>query len=181
MGRKVTCQICKSKIDSDIAYKLVHVSKSGNKTNKYYCSENEYRQKESDTFFWKQCQLGIDSILGYTCINNSKNKMLGEILDSGYTREQLFDCIKDQHEYISECLSFRDDIETEYSKLCYIFKILSSTIKDITKSNELSNLSNEYNIKDIPIAKINVPAEEIKPKRKSLKDRLKEKHHEGNI
>lgn len=175
MGRTVTCQICKSKIDIDDAYKLVHVSSSGKKTNKYYCNQNEYMQKESDKFFWKQCQLGIDSILGYKCINNSKNKMLSDILDSGYTREELFDCIKEQHDYIQECLAFRDDIETEYAKLCYIFKILSSTIKDITNSNKLSQMTIEYNNKDIQVAEIQIPVEPIKPKRKSLLDRLREK------
>lgn len=175
MGRTVTCQICKSKIDIDDAYKLVHVSSSGKKTNKYYCNQNEYMQKESDKFFWKQCQLGIDSILGYKCINNSKNKMLSDILDSGYTREELFDCIKEQHDYIQECLAFRDDIETEYAKLCYIFKILSSTIKDITNSNKLSQITIEYNNKDIQVAEIQIPVEPIKPKRKSLLDRLREK------
>lgn len=175
MGRTVTCQICKSKIDIDDAYKLVHVSSSGKKTNKYYCNQNEYMQKESDKFFWKQCQLGIDSILGYKCINNSKNKMLSDILDSGYTREELFDCIKEKHDYIQECLAFRDDIETEYAKLCYIFKILSSTIKDITNSNKLSQMTIEYNNKDIQVAEIQIPVEPIKPKRKSLLDRLREK------
>lgn len=175
MGRTVTCQICKSKIDSDDAYKLVHVSSSGKKTNKYYCNQNEYMQKESDKFFWKQCQLGIDSILGYKCINNGKNKMLSDILESGYSREELFDCIKEQHDYISECLAYRDDIETEYAKLCYIFKILSSTIKDITNSNILSQVTSEYNTKDIKVAEIQIPTETVKPKRKTLLDRLKEK------
>lgn len=175
MGRTVTCQICKSKIDSDDAYKLVHVSSGGKKTNKYYCNQNEYMQKESDKFFWKQCQLGIDSILGYKCINNSKNKMLSDILESGYTREELFDCIKEQHDYINECLAYRDDIETEYAKLCYIFKILSSTIKDITNSNRLSKTTSDYNTKDIKVAEIQIPTEPIKPKRKTLLDRLKEK------
>lgn len=175
MGRTVTCQICKSKIDSDDAYKLVHVSSGGKKTNKYYCNQNEYMQKESDKFFWKQCQLGIDSILGYKCINNGKNKMLSDILESGYSREELFDCIKEQHDYISECLAYRDDIETEYAKLCYIFKILSSTIKDITNSNILSQVTSEYNTKDIKVAEIQIPTETVKPKRKTLLDRLKEK------
>lgn len=175
MGRIVTCQICKSKIDSDDAYKLVHVTNGGKKSNKYYCNEEEYRQNEANKFFWKQCQLGIDSILGYKCINNSKNKMLSDILESGYTREELFDCIKEQHDYISECLAFRDDIETEYAKLCYIFKILSSTIKDITNSNILSQVTSEYNTKDIKVAEIQIPTETVKPKRKTLLDRLKEK------
>lgn len=173
MGRTVTCQICKSKIDSDDAYKLVHVSSSGKKTNKYYCNQNEYMQKESDKFFWKQCQLGIDSILGYKCINNGKNKMLSDILESGYSREELFDCIKEQHDYISECLAYRDDIETEYAKLCYIFKILSSTIKDITNSNKENELGTKCNIKDIEIASIHKEELPITTKRKSLVERIK--------
>ena len=38
----VKCQICGKKIDREYAYRVEHVTKSGSKSNKYYCNEEEY-------------------------------------------------------------------------------------------------------------------------------------------
>lgn len=43
----VMCQICKKKIEKDTAYKITKISPTnGNKTNLYYCSEEEWQAEE---------------------------------------------------------------------------------------------------------------------------------------
>lgn len=131
MARKCKCKICKKDLTSDKAF-CITINTGSKPKNTYYCSEEEYRKEQSEIHFWKQCQLATDEILGYPIINNQRNKLLSEILNSGYTREELYDCIKEQSNYISECLRYRSDIDTEYGKLCYMFAIIKGSIKDIT-------------------------------------------------
>lgn len=131
MARKCKCKVCKKDLMSDEAF-CITINTTSKPKNVYYCNEEEYRKEQSDIYFWKQCQLITDEILGYPIINNQRNKLLSEILNSGYTREELYDCIKEQANYISECLGYRSDIDTEYGKLCYMFAIIKGSIKDIT-------------------------------------------------
>ena len=134
MARKCKCKVCKSNLMSDEAF-CITINTTSKPKNIYYCNEEEYRKEQSEIYFWKQCQLITDEILGYPIINNQRNKLLSEILNSGYTREELYDCIKEQANYISECLGYRSDIDTEYGRLCYMFAIIKGSIKDITDRN----------------------------------------------
>lgn len=128
---KCKCKVCKKDLMSDEAF-CITINTTSKPKNVYYCNEEEYRKEQSDIYFWKQCQLITDEILGYPIINNQRNKLLSEILNSGYTREELYDCIKEQANYISECLKYRNDIESEYGRICYMFAIIKGSIKDIT-------------------------------------------------
>lgn len=134
MARKCKCKICKSELTSDKAF-CITITTGSKPKNVYYCNEQEYRQEQSDIHFWKQCQYVTDEILGYPIVNNHRNKMLSEIINSGYTREELYDCIKEQQHYIAECLAYRNEIESEFGKLCYMFTIIKGSIKDITDRN----------------------------------------------
>lgn len=142
MARKCKCKVCKSDLMSDMAF-CITVTTTSKPKNVYYCNENEYRQEQSDIHFWKQCQYLTDEILGYPIVNNQRNKLLKEILGSGYTREELYDCIKEQSHYISECLGYRSDIDSEYGKLCYMFAIIKGSIRDITDRNRKENVKEE--------------------------------------
>ena len=114
LARKCKCKVCKSNLMSDEAF-CITINTTSKPKNIYYCNEEEYRKEQSEIYFWKQCQLITDEILGYPIINNQRNKLLSEILNSGYTREELYDCIKEQ--------------------ASYMFAIIKGSIKDITDRN----------------------------------------------
>ena len=135
--RQIKCRRCKNKTPQESSYKIIHVTKTGNEQNRYYCSENCYREEEKEIFMLKQCQYAVDHILGYTCINNAKNTNIKEIVAAGYSREELFDCMMELKDYIMECLNYRQDIESEYQKIQYMFAIVKGQIKEITEKNKL--------------------------------------------
>ncbi|HBE8485776.1 TPA: hypothetical protein KQC09_002490 [Clostridioides difficile] len=173
------CRFCKKKLNTNDAYKVEHITSRGNKQNRYYCNEQEYRKEQQDIYFWKQCQLGIDYIMGYTVINNQKNKMLQEIIKGGYTREELYDCIIEKKDEVIELLNYRKDIEEEYPKLCYVFTILKGSIRDITIKNKQMKYEkeNERIYKEVEkneeYYEIIAPKKVIYNKRQSLFDKVK--------
>ena len=91
----------------------------------------------------------------------------------GYTREELYDCIKEQANYISDCLRYRNDIDTEYGKLCYMFTIIKGSIKDITDRNRRNNHIEEIKREEVEIVEDHYE-EVVVPtnKRKTLLGRL---------
>ena len=50
----VKCKICGKQVDKSIAYKVESVSKSGKKTNKYFCSEEEYQFEEKEKEYFRK-------------------------------------------------------------------------------------------------------------------------------
>lgn len=172
MARKCKCKICKKELTTDIAF-CITINTTSKPKNVYYCNEFEYRQEQSDIYFWKQCQIITDKILGYPIINNQRNKLLSEILNSGYSREELYDCLVEQENYIAECLAYRKDIETEYAKLCYMFAIIKGSIKDITDRNKLEKKKEDIIQKSVENIEI-VNKKQIKRKEnKSIMDILR--------
>ena len=172
LARKCKCKVCKKSLMSDEAF-CITINTASKPKNIYYCNEEEYRKVQSEIYFWKQCQLITDEILGYPIINNQRNKLLSEILNYGYTREELYDCIKEQANYISECLRYRNDIDTEYGKLCYMFAIIKGSIKDITDRNRRNNHIEEIKREEVEIVEDHYE-EVVVPtnKRKTLLGRL---------
>ncbi|MCC0642489.1 MULTISPECIES: hypothetical protein [unclassified Clostridioides] len=171
------CNVCKKKLNTKDAYKVEHITSGGKKRNIYYCNEQEYRKEQQGIYFWKQCQLGIDSIMGYTVINNQKNKMLQEIIKSGYTREELYDCMLEKKDEIIELLNYRKDVEGEYPKLCYVFTILKGSIRDITIRNKSvkEKIDNKNNYEELDEGYTLVTLNKVKTnKRKSLFEKIKE-------
>ncbi|MCC0698479.1 hypothetical protein KGF42_03270 [Clostridioides sp. ZZV15-6383] len=174
------CKVCKKKLNTKDAYKVEHITSGGKKRNIYYCNEHEYRKEQQDIYFWKQCQLGIDYIMGYKVISNQKNKMLQEIIKSGYTREELYDCVLEKKDEIIELLNYRKDIEEEYPKLCYVFTILKGSIRDITIRNKQikDEKENEKMYKEVEeneeYYEAIAPKKVLSNKRQSLFEKIKE-------
>lgn len=136
MARKCKCKICKADLTTDTAFLFEYTTEGGNKTKKYYCNEDEYNKEQEEIWYFKESQYLTDGILGYPIVNNNRNKMIMAIINSGYTKEEVYNCIKEQSNHVSECLTYRSDIDTEHGKLCYMFAIFRNTIKDITERNK---------------------------------------------
>ena len=119
----------------------------------------------------RENQILFDKIIGYTCINNTKNKEFAKIYDAGYSRRQVNKFLLDKGEYIKESLDKKlvNGDMNEYQKILYIFAIIRSEIKDyFSRSGKPTKDTTEY--EDIG-ANIEVDTEVKKPvvKRKKVK------------
>lgn len=140
MARQVKCKICGEKIDKDKAYCIEKEGKTGKITREYYCSEEEY---ESDRFLkslWKEILLLYDYILGYTCISKTKVNQIKEI-ETNYSREQLYNCLKANADSIKMYLNEKDIYE-EYGKISYITSAIKNKIKDYSENEQIQIGSN---------------------------------------
>ena len=138
--RNIKCRRCKKLTPKNEIYQITHITKNGNEQKRNYCTEECYRLELQDVYMLKQCQYFIDSVLGYVCVNNQKNKSLKELIDAGYTREQVYDCMVEMKQKIEESLSFRSDISNEGHKILYIYTIIKNNIKEITDRNSNKRL-----------------------------------------
>ena len=77
---KVTCKICKGKIEKEQAFCIEKVSeKTGKVSRSYYCSREEYEKDKFLKSLWRELLLLYDDILGYTCISKTKVNMIKEL------------------------------------------------------------------------------------------------------
>ena len=128
MGRKVKCKICKTQLDSDIAYCIEKTSSSNRTVREYYCSQQEYEKDKEEKELWRLVLVAVDDILGYTCISKTKVNMIKEI-EEHYSRRQLYNCLINHKEEIKRYLDEKGIYE-EYGKLSYIFACIRNKIKD---------------------------------------------------
>lgn len=177
MGRLVTCRICKTKKDSSEMYKYVHFTKSNKRINKYYCSQDEFHKDLMDKKYYNKTQKLIDEILGYSCVNNKKNSMITDLYKAGYSRQCIYECILYNKDEIIKILDIKN-IENEYPRLCYVFAIIRSKIKDfssINKSTKINKTINKERVVNIFEHTQETKSVEVTHtnKRRSIKDRLK--------
>ena len=169
MGRQVTCQKCKKKIEKDNSYVYWHYTKSGKLQKKFYCNREEFHQLHMDMVYYNKTRKKIDFILGYTCISNEKNKMITRLYDVGYNRKDVYECMKFYKDDIIKYMELKN-IQNEYGKLRYIFTVVENNIKDFsTREIDAPVMREEVKIEEEPVY---VPIKTHK--RRSLKDRLKE-------
>ena len=138
--RNLKCKRCGIKTPEDEIYRIIHITKSGNEQKRNYCTEECYKQEQQDIYMLKQCQYFVDETLGYVCVNNAKNSNIKEICNAGYSREELFNCMLELKETILDSLNYRQDIESEYQKIQYMFAIIKSNIKKITDKGKMSKI-----------------------------------------
>ena len=128
---KVTCKICKNKIEKSEAYVITKINeKTNKKTNSYYCSKEEFEKDKYWKSLWQKLLISIDDILGYTCVSKVKVNEL-KALEKEYTREQIYNCIENNKEEIKRYLEIKN-IQDEYGKISYIFACIRNKIKDNT-------------------------------------------------
>ena len=144
---KVTCKICKGKIEKEQAFCIEKVSeKTGKVSRSYYCSREEYEKDKFLKSLWRELLLLYDDILGYTCISKTKVNMIKE-LEENYSREQIYNCLKANADSIKRYLDEKGIYE-EYGKLCYITSAIKNKIKDYT-TNEISFKTFDIDCDDI--------------------------------
>lgn len=151
---KCKCKLCGKSLTTDIAFNFPKIDKNGKKKNQYYCSEEEYRNHEKEVELLRENQKAFDFIIGYTCINNTKNKEFAKIYNAGYTRKQVNKFLIDKGDYIKSSLDKKTVNENmnEYQKILYIFAIIRSEIKDYFEdTNNFVQDTKEYDEVDTNI------------------------------
>ena len=118
----VKCQICGTKIDRDVAYKVQH-----NNRNKYYCSEKEYQQQQQELRDKDILFTLINTLFGYKVINSALFKEIANIHTS-YSYSQITSYIQSNKNLLSSVLN--KDYNNEDCKIIFFFTIVSNNIKD---------------------------------------------------
>lgn len=168
-NKLVTCRICKTKIDKELAFKVG--------TNRYYCSEEEYLHKleEEDKAKKKQNkkkQIKDDTInliyklFGYEVTNTALFKELKE-LDKLYTYANVYSYIQDNFNELEQTIDSKT-FSHEFGKIRYFTTIIKNNIVDYLKIKKDEIEEKEYikNIEyDIPDVKY-----KTKTKRRALYD-----------
>lgn len=127
--KTVKCKGCKKQIDKNKAFLHEHYSKSGNKTNWWFCSQEEFEFIESEKDFYKKCQFATDRILGEKCCDNIRNKKLSELHKKGYAYEEIYQCISDLEKNLDSAIANKwSEFTSSYNKIAYIFGAINKEI-----------------------------------------------------
>lgn len=114
-------------------------------------------------------QLLTDEILGYPCVNNTRNKKIKELQEVGYSNEVIYRCFK---KYKDEIIKWIDvnGIDKEYNKIAYMFAVVSGNIYDFSKEDEKNDIFNiQKSIEEeIEIEEIEIPSDMKVKQRKKL-------------
>lgn len=165
----VKCKTCGNKIEKGDSYCYLHMTKSGKLQKRYYCSREHFHEPYIDNVHYNRTRRLTDKILGYICISNEKNKMITRLYDIGYSRKDVYECMKYYKDDIIKYMELKN-IQNEYGKLRYIFTVVENNIKDFsTREINAPVMQEEVKIEEEPVY---VPIKTHK--RRSLKDRLKE-------
>ena len=124
---KVTCQICKSKIERDTAYKRVV-----GKANKYYCSAEEYEndlaQKQKIAEDKDKVYRLICDILGEKEVLNTALWKEKTIWNKAFSDEIIAKYLQEYRDYLASAVSKLSG--TEYAKIRYVSAILKNSLRD---------------------------------------------------
>ena len=137
------CYFCKRDIPKGEGYQWVHVSSTGKEYKRTCCSEEEKYQVERDKELYRLIQLITDEILGYPCVNNTRNKKIKELQDAGFSNEQIYRYFKNYRNDIIDAIEF-NKIDKEYNKIAYIFGFAKNGIKDFVEEDKKINDYSQY-------------------------------------
>ena len=165
------CYFCKRDIPKGEGYQWVHVSSTGKEYKRTCCSEEEKYQVERDKELYRSIQLITDEILGYPCINNTRNKKIKELQDAGFSNEQIYRCFKEYKSEIEYWIN-ANGIDKEYNKIAYIFGVIKNCIHDFSKVDEEKTSWEQYKKEEeeveIEIEETEVPSNMKVKQRKKL-------------
>lgn len=123
---QVTCQICKKKIEKDTAYKRVI-----GKTNKYFCSEQEWQEEENKK---KKAQEDKDKVYNLICdmfgyqIQNSQFFAEWTLWNKLKSNEIIYKYLRENEDYL--CRVCDKSFNSEYQKIRYFSAILKNSLRD---------------------------------------------------
>ena len=150
MARKCKCQICKTELMTDIAYKIT--DEKGK--SKYYCSEDEYTQIIKEKEDKNRCI----SILGETLhIPYVPPVLIKEIdkIRKHYQYEVIYRTIKESESTIQWFISNNDEA-SEYAKARYIATVISNNINKVKKKYDAELKSMQELFKKAEIQTIDI-------------------------
>lgn len=134
---QVTCQICRSKIERDTAYKIVV-----GKTNKYYCSEQEWKAEED-----RKIRAAEDKSRVYRLICNIMGER--EIISTALFKEwQVWNKVADNAKiakYLEENKDYLTSViarlgSSEYARIRYLSTIIRDKIKAFVPKVEVKEV-----------------------------------------
>lgn len=130
---QVTCQICRRKIERDAAYKRVV-----GKTNKYYCSEQEWKAEED-----KKNKLAEDrnkvyflicDMFGYE-IQNTKFFSEWVLWNKLKSDEVIYKYLRENETYLQQVCD--KSYNNEYNRIMYFSAILKNSLRDFKPKVEV--------------------------------------------
>ena len=130
---QVTCQICRRKIERDAAYKRVV-----GKTNKYYCSEQEWKAEED-----KKNKLAEDrnkvyflicDMFGYE-IQNTKFFSEWVLWNKLKSDEIIYKYLRENETYLQQVCD--KSYNNEYNRIMYFSAILKNSLRDFKPKVEV--------------------------------------------
>lgn len=165
------CCICKKDLKKEEAYVWIYVSKTGKEYRKYACSQEEVENDERDKELYKKCQYETDAILDRPITNNTRNKELKELHESGYSWEQIYRCIKAKSDDIKKLIEY-NDIQSDYQQIRYMMQVIKNSIYDFSIEDEKASQWEQYKQTEeeveVEVEDIEVPTDMKVKKRKTL-------------
>lgn len=123
---QVTCQICKKKIEKDTAYKRVV-----GKTNKYYCSEQEWQIEENKK---KKAAENKDRVYRLICDIFNEKEIISTALYKEWAvwnkvadNEKIAQYLDENKDYLTSVIARLSS--SEYAKIRYLSTIIRDKIK----------------------------------------------------
>ena len=172
------CYFCKRDIPKGEGYQWIHVSSTGKEYKRTCCSEEEKYQVERDKELYRSIQLITDEILGYPCVNNTRNKKIKELQEAGYTNEQIYRCFKEYKSEIEYWIN-ANGIDKEYNKIAYMFGVINNVIKDFSEEDKKNDIFNKQKIiEEVDESKTDTFIEETD---EDIENRLKNKKENKGI
>ncbi len=130
---QVTCQICRKKIEKDTAYKRVV-----GKTNKYYCSEQEWQEEENkkkkETEDKNKVYNLICDMFGYQ-IQNTQFFAEWTLWNKLKSNEIIYKYLRENEDFL--CQVCDKSFNSEYQKIRYFSAILKNSLRDFTPRVEV--------------------------------------------
>lgn len=124
---KVTCQICKNKIERDTAYKRVV-----GKVNKYYCSAEEWQAEEDKK---KRAAEDKDKVYRLICDILGEKEIINtalwaekKIWNKAFSDEFIAKYLQENQDYLTSAVSKLSG--TEYAKIRYVSAVLKNSLRD---------------------------------------------------
>jgi hypothetical protein len=152
MARKVTCQICKAKGDTDTFFKVT--DEKGK--SKYYCSKEEYDHFINEKLKReKLIEFVVLDVFGYEegqPVNSILFKKIKE-LNNFYDYEVIYDCFKEHKDTIQYWI--KTNGFPEFNTICYVMKIIEGNINDtyakwkFKKQQELKMENNSVDLDEL--------------------------------
>lgn len=134
---QVTCQICKSKIERDAAFKRVV-----GKTNKYYCSEQEWQAEEDEK---NKAAEDKDRVYRLICDILGEQEIINTILFKEWQvwlkvadNEKIAKYLAENKDYLTSVIARLNS--SEFARIRYLSTIIKDKIKGFVPKVEVEEV-----------------------------------------